>query len=84
MAEGLGKILGGDRNADSVTAGADLCDSACLKKVLDYIAAIEAGNESAEGWPTMATLTGPNGTISTQRCMPSFSLLACAAQIRLL
>lgn len=61
MANGLGKILGGDRNADSVTLGADLCDSACLRKVLEYTAAIETGTESADGWPTMKTLTGPNG-----------------------
>ena len=61
VAEGLGKILGGDRNADSVTLGADLCDSACLRKVLEYITAIEAGTEFADGWPTMKTLAGPNG-----------------------
>ena len=54
----------GDRNADSVTIGAGLCDAACLKKVLEYVAAIEAGDESAEGWPTMATLSGPNDNTS--------------------
>ena len=61
VSKGLGKILHGDRDVDSVTAGADLCDSACLKKVLHYISAITDGRESPDDWPTMATLTAPSG-----------------------
>ena len=87
VSDGLRKILEGDRNVESVTAGADLCDSACLKKVhdllrcfifgafrsvfyfwnlslsqvLEYISAISEGRLSTDDWPTMATLTGPNG-----------------------
>ena len=65
VSKGLGKILHGDRDVDSVTAGADLCDSACLKKVLHYISAITDGRESPDGWPTMATLTAPSGDDDT-------------------
>jgi hypothetical protein len=60
VSEGLGRILAGDRDSESVTTGADLCDSACLQQVLDYVVAIDAGRQSAADWPTVATLTGPN------------------------
>lgn len=76
VAQGLSKILAGDRDTGSVTAGADLCDSTCLTKVLDYIAAIEAGTESADGWPTMVTLAGPNGA------MPSSVYILHCSMIR--
>ena len=82
VSNGLGKILAGDRDLDSVAAGADLCDSACLKKVLEYISAITDGRESADDWPTtLVTLTGPNGNTARfiDANQQSFEMIATAS-----
>ena len=59
IADGISRILAGERNEENLTMDTDDIDTECLLKVLQYVTMLEQGQASADLWPTVDVLSQP-------------------------